>query len=429
MGTTLTTGRALRLTTEGVGHRPPTLAGHLRRHGALPLEAARGPAGSHNLLAEIERSGLTGRGGAGFPTAQKLRLARSASHPTLIVNAMEGEPASAKDRFLVGTAPHLVLDGADLVATALGAARTVLCVADNSPEMAVSLDRALEERRGVRGQAPGAEILRLPGRYVSGEESALASMVGGGRGVPRFRPDKSVPLSAGGHAVIVHNVETLAHVALIARYGADWFRQVGAPEAPGTCLVTISGGVERPGVVEVATGTPISEIVQLARPSAPAQAVLVGGYGGTWLSGEETGTPFAPVELRRLGASMGAGVLVVLPSGSCGIKETERIAWSMASESAGQCGPCLFGLPAIADDLRAVADGTAAPPVLERLLARCGAVTGRGACRHPDGVVRLVRSALEVFATDITAHVQGRPCPGRARPSVVMAPSRAARGR
>ena len=132
------------------------------------------------MLAEIERSGLTGRGGAGFPTAQKLRLARSASHPTLIVNAMEGEPASAKDRFLVGTAPHLVLDGADLVATALGAARTVLCVADNSPEMAVSLDRALEERRGVRGQAPGAEILRLPGRYVSGEESALASMVGGG---------------------------------------------------------------------------------------------------------------------------------------------------------------------------------------------------------------------------------------------------------
>ncbi len=220
-------------------------------------------------------------------------------------------------------------------------------------------------------------------------------------------------MSVGRHAAVVHNAETLAHVALIARYGADWFREVGAAEAPGTCLVTISGGVECPGVVEVATGSPVSEIIGLARLSGPPQAVLVGGYGGTWLAAEDLTVPFAPAGLGRLGASMGAGVLVVLPAGTCGIQETARVARFMSGQSAGQCGPCLFGLPAIADDLATIADGTAGPAVLDRLLVRCSSVAGRGACRHPDGVVRLVRSALEVFSSDVASHVRGHPCRGR----------------
>jgi NADH:ubiquinone oxidoreductase subunit F (NADH-binding) len=422
MNTALTTRRASRLIAPDALHGPPTLEAHLRRYGPLSLGGGPGAQGRDRLLAEIERSGLTGRGGAGFPTARKLASARAADRPALIVNAMEGEPASAKDRLLVGTTPHLVLDGADVVATVLGAQRTVLCVADSAPEMARSLVRAQQERTG-RGRAGDAEVRTLSGRYVAGEESALASAVAGGPGVPRFRPDKSVPLSVGRHAAVVHNAETLAHVALIARYGADWFREVGAAEAPGTCLVTISGGVECPGVVEVATGAPVSEIIGLARLSSPPQAVLVGGYGGTWLAGEDLGVPFAPGELSRLGASMGAGVLVVLPGGTCGIQETALVARFMAGQSAGQCGPCLFGLPAIADDLAAIADGTAAPEVLDRLLVRCGAVAGRGACRHPDGVVRLVRSALEVFSADVASHVHGHPCRGRAAPSGLMAQS------
>ncbi len=429
MNTTLTTRSVSRLIAADAGLSPPTLEAHLHRYGPLPGPGTSGAAYGERLLAEVERSGLTGRGGGGFPTGRKLWLARSAHRPVLIVNAMEGEPASAKDQFLVSTAPHLVLDGADLVASALGAARTVVCVADQAPGTARALARALGERRGYGGPAPRAEIRLFPGRYVGGEESALASAVGGGPGLPRWRPDKSVPLSTGGRPAIIHNAETLAHVALIARYGADWFRQVGVPEAPGTCLVTISGGVECPGVMEVATGAPISEIIGRARLSAPAQAVLVGGYGGLWLAAEDLGTPFAPAELRRVGASMGAGVLVVLPAGSCGIKETERIARYMAGQSAGQCGPCLFGLPALAADLGTIADGAAEPPVLDRLRVRCGVVSGRGACRHPDGVVRLVSSALEVFAADVSRHVQGAPCAGWAAPSVVGAPPRARQGR
>jgi NADH:ubiquinone oxidoreductase subunit F (NADH-binding) len=250
----------------------------------------------------------------------------------------------------------------------------------------------------------------MPGHYIAGEESALVASLAGGPAVPSFRPDKSVPLRIGRRAAVIHNVETLANIALIARHGADWFRAVGAPEAPGTCLVTISGAVERPGVVEVATGTRLDEILEAARPSGTPKAVLVGGYGGVWVPRRQLATSYAPAALRAIGATMGVGVLVVLGQGACGVLETARIARYMASQSAGQCGPCLFGLPAIAEDLGAIARGHANPAVLDRLTDRCGAVDGRGACRHPDGVVRLVRSALSTFADDVARHIRGVPC-------------------
>jgi NADH:ubiquinone oxidoreductase subunit F (NADH-binding) len=413
--------RASRLIDNGDGQSLATLDAHLRRHGELPIPQRYSPDWADRLLVEIERSGLTGRGGAGFPTFKKLRLAQSGPQPILVVNIMEGEPASDKDRFLVAFAPHLILDGADLVTRALNARRTVICVPNDAPELSQPLARALAERRAPPLTAAATEVRALPGRYIAGEESALAAAVAGGTGIPRYRPDKSVPLSIGHRGALVHNAETLANVALIARYGAEWFAEVGSADAPGTCLVTIGGGVERPGVVEVATGTPVRDILALARPAATVQAVLVGGYGGTWLSGDNMGVPYAPGELRSLGASMGAGVLIALPAAACGIRETERIARFMAAESAGQCGPCLFGLPAIADDLRTVANGEADLEVRRRLAARCATVAGRGACHHPDGVVRLVRSALEVFSPDVAGHIRGVPCAGSTRPSVLGA--------
>ncbi|HEY5251681.1 MAG TPA: NADH-ubiquinone oxidoreductase-F iron-sulfur binding region domain-containing protein [Acidimicrobiales bacterium] len=417
--------RTARLLGDDAGWGTSDLGAHLRRHGPLALPQRFGAGWTDRLLDEIERSGLTGRGGAGFPSHRKLRLVRSAgprSRPVLLVNAMEGEPASGKDRFLVGSSPHLVLDGAALVAGVLGAEKIVVCIPDDRPELGRILVGALRERDGAGWSSTPVGIRPLAGRYIAGEESALAAGVNGRPGVPEYRPDKSVPVTMGRTVTIVHNVETLAHVALIARHGADWFREVGTAEAPGTCLVTVSGAVERPGVVEVATGTPIDEIVGLAGPTRPVQAVLVGGYGGTWVSGEELTTPYGPGALRSVGGSMGAGVLVALPVEACGIRETERIARFMAAESAGQCGPCLFGLPALADDLRAIAQGTGGQQAFDRLLGHCEAVDGRGACRHPDGVVRLVRSALKVFAGDLAGHLRGSPCGGSEKASLLVLP-------
>lgn len=427
MTTIETTTWPHRLIGDGVTQLSPSLAAHHQRHGMLPVPKRRAAKWSEWLLLEIERAGLTGRGGAGFPAFRKSRSGDPGRRRTIVVNAMEGEPASGKDRFLIASSPHLVLDGAELLARALHATRTVVCVPADDPLASRAVVRALGERSVQRGPAASVEIRELPGRYVAGEESALVAGAAGATALPRFRPDKSVPLRIGRDQALVHNVETLAHIALIARHGGEWFKQVGSPEAPGTCLVTVSGAVALPGVVEVPTGEAIRDIVALARPTADVQAVLVGGFGGTWLSGEHGDTPYAPLALRDHGASMGAGILVALPVGACGLRETEHIARHMASQSAGQCGPCLFGLPALATDLGAIADGRADRAALQRLLERCAAVDGRGACRHPDGVVRLIQSALVVFAADLAAHLGGMPCAGSARMSVVVGRPGAAR--
>jgi len=362
------------------------------------------------LIDEAARAGLVGRGGAGYATWKKLLAAGTQADPILVVNAMEGEPASRKDRVLVTSSPHLVLDGAELVAAALNASRIIVCVAAEREDMAEAVKHAIRERSSEAGQISKIELRKLPGSYVAGEESALVAAVSGGSGRPLFRPDKAVPLRIGRVPALVQNAETLANLTLIARFGASWFTAIGSREAPGTRLVTVSGAVADTGVFEIATGTPIREILMLADPVAPIQAVLVGGYGGTWIGAEDLDTPFAPAELRELGASMGAGVLVALSTESCGVRETERITRFMAAESAGQCGPCLFGLPALADDLRLIADGSADRVTLHRLTDRSRQIDGRGACRHPDGVVRLVTSALAVFSSDIGMHLRGIQC-------------------
>ncbi len=224
--------------------------------------------------------------------------------------------------------------------------------------------------------------------------------------------DKSVPLRVGRQPVVVHNAETLAQVALIARHGPDWFRRQGTTEAPGSTLVTVSGAVEFPGVIEIEMGTRVIEILERAGVASALSGVLIGGYGGAWLDPSRLETPYAPGPLAAAGATHGVGILIALPDQSCGVAETARIARYMAGESAGQCGPCVFGLPALAGDLEQLWAGRADDGLIERIFQRSATVEGRGACRHPDGVVRLVRSALAVFGDDARAHASGRPCAG-----------------
>ena len=325
----------------------------------------------------------------------------------VIGNGMEGEPASGKDAVLLARVPHLVLDGLSLAAQAVGAREAVIAVHRDSP-VAPALERALAERH-----ARGVDPVRLslatpPARYVASEESALAHWVGDGVALPRFgaRPfEKGV----GGRPTLVQNAETLAHLALIARHGAAWFRAVGDEQAPGTTLVTVSGAVRSPGVVEVATGTPVAALLErCGGVTETPVAYLTGGYGGAWIPADDPALPWAPEPVRDAGGVVGAGILVALPASTCGLVETARVVRWMAGESAGQCGPCRFGLPALADDLELLVRGTATADDVRRLRTRLGVVRGRGACKHPDGVVRLVATALDVFDADVD------PSPARA---------------
>ncbi len=403
-------------------------AAHLALHGELVVPPTPDRNWSASVLRLLADSGLLGRGGAGFPAATKWSSLRHDEPSLVVVDAMEGEPASRKDQVLLTLAPHLILDGAEVAAATLGASQIVICVPADDDVSAASVGAAIAERAYPTRSLRQILVERPPRRYVAGEESALGSWLDGHRGLPTFRVDKSRPLAIRGRQALVHNPETLAQVALLVRHGAEWFRRVGTPDAPGTTLVTVSGAVERPGVIEVELGTPLAEVVAAARGDGPIGALLVGGYAGTWVSAQEAAVPYAPEALREIGAVLGAGVVVRLGSPSCGVAETARLARFMAGESAGQCGPCVFGLGALADDLHHLAVGTGEPGLVERIAHRAGVVDGRGACRHPDGVVRLVRSALGVFRDDVVAHADGRPCAAHRAPTVLTFPTAGGRG-
>jgi NADH:ubiquinone oxidoreductase subunit F (NADH-binding) len=393
-----------------LGH-PGDLAGHVAALGPVPLPTQRTHAWREHFAAALESSGLGGRGGANFPAAIKLAVAHSRGRGgTIVVNGMEGEPASDKDKLLLLRNPHLVLDGAQLLAAAIEAGGVSVCIPAGRDHVASAVGAAMAERAAA-GYSPVPEtLLRPPDRFVAGEESALVGYVRSGASLPTFRPDKGVPLRLGRRGVLVHNAETLAHVAMIARIGPEAFRARGVVEDPGTSLVTISGAVRHPGVVEIERGMPLADIAARATPTGPVQAFLVGGYGGSWVAPTDFSTPYASLSLRTIGATAGVGVLVVLGADSCGIAESARIASYLAGQSAGQCGPCVYGLPAVADDMARLARGHVDARLMERLGRRLADVNGRGACRHPDGAVSLVRSALTVFADDVRSHLRGAPC-------------------
>ncbi len=246
---------------------------------------------------------------------------------------------------------------------------------------------------------------------MSSSETALVSWLNGSDAKPAALPPRPFEKGVGRRPTLISNVETFAHVALIARFGPSWFRNAGLPEAPGTMLITLAGAVAAPGVYEIEAGTAIGTALSLGHPGQQIGAILVGGYFGTWhrLS-EIEGLPLAAAALRGIGAAPGAGVLLALPPDACGLTETSRVLTWMAGQSAGQCGPCKFGLPAIADDFAQVASGRSAGPVLARLDRPLAAVIGRGACAHPDAAVRFARSALATFGADVRAHLSGRGC-------------------
>lgn len=388
-----------------------SLASHRARLGG-PWSAAERRPPSH-FIEEIRRSGLSGRGGGGFPVAEK--LAAVARHSGLgyravvVANACESEPASAKDRLLTSARPHLVIDGIELAARAVGARRAFICVSPRSDLAMGALGGALEERRKSDSLAIPVEMVAGAPQFVGGDETALLRWIAGGAPKPTLVPPLPAEKGLRGRPTLVQNAETLANLALISRFGADWFRRSGTAEEPGTMLITVSGSVARPGVYETPIGVGFQKIFAVGGVSEETESVLVGGYFGTWVKRQHAlRSVLSRTSLRGSGASPGAGVILALPASACGIRETARVVGWLAGESAGQCGPCVRGLPAVSACLTQLASpATARRADVERLARWCGEIEGRGACRHPDGVVKLVRSCLGVFAAEVEAHRRG----------------------
>lgn len=409
------TGHPLRLLAGWAGTGASTdLEQHIARHGPAPLARRPGRNADPSLIAAVEDAGLTGRGGAGFPTGRKLRAVAQRGRAVVVANGMESEPLSAKDRALLLLSPHLVLDGIVLAARAVGATTAHLCLARPRTHQIRAVRQALADRARHGLDHIQVQVHELPHHYVSSEESALTSWLDGGPARPRSVPPRPFEKGVGGRPTLIDNVETLAHLALIARHGPAWFRGAGSAEAPGTHLLTLAGAVHRPGVYELPGGRTIGEaLAHGGGCPEPVQAVLVGGYSGAWLpAGPAVRTNLTTGALAPWGASPGAGVLAALPSRSCGLAETAHVLDFLARSSARQCGPCRFGLPAVAEDFAALAAGRCDEHQAARLRERVALAAGRGACRHPDGASRLAASALRVFAADADRHLRVGPCAG-----------------
>ncbi len=398
-----------------------TLVDHLGRFGPA---TRRGRA----LIAQVERAGLRGRGGAGFPTAVKMEAVRAQGArrlqgrtPIVVANGTEGEPLSAKDKTLLVHAPHLVLDGMVAAARAVGADEAVVCVERAAPRVAGALQRAIVER-GRLGDGIALRVATTPARYVVGEETALVNWLNGGEAKPTFTPPRPFERGVGRRPTLVDNVETLAHVALIERFGAKWWRTAGTEADPGTMLVTLTG-VDRPGVYEIALGSPLKSVLRNAGVH-DATGVLVGGYFGTWLTPRQAAmATLSAADLKAMGAGLGCGAIAVLRSDSCPLTEIARVTRWLAAQSAGQCGVCVHGLPAIAGGVEHIAEGRDRDGSAELAVRRwVDMVAGRGACKLPDGALRFVSSGLAVFAEHVAEHAARGPCAAFERPGVLPVP-------
>jgi ferredoxin len=292
------------------------------------------------------------------------------------------------------------------VAEALGAEEIVIGVAGH--ELANrSIEAAIAAEPGLRKMT---RVVQLPDRFISGESGALVRGINGKRPVPPGTKVLASDFGVDDLPTLLSNAATFAQLAVLALLGPERFAAVGTPEEPGTVLLSVGGSAAHPAVVEVPVGLPLATVLDICQ--APAgDGVLVGGYHGMWLPAETAYVvPVSREGLAAVGGTLGSGIVLPLGDGTCPLGEVSRIASYLAGESAGQCGPCKLGLPAIARALAALVDGSGGIEALDLARRSAAGVNGRGACSHPDGVTRFVLSALDVFTEDLAAHVFHSSC-------------------
>ncbi len=357
-----------------------------------------GPPDVDDLLQRAADAELRGYGGAFFPVARKWQAAIDAGGRGIVVaNGAESEPASAKDAALLQLRPHLVLDGLKATVRATGSTEAVLWLHKGAQHSRVSIERALVERRAAGVTDVPIRIAEGPARYLSGESSAIVRALSGGPALPQTRTVPAAVSGVDGRPTLVHNVETLARVGLLATGHA--------PAQSRLLTVTTTSGQT---VVDADPNERLSSLVKRLG-GGDTTAVLLGGYGGTWHRWED-------VALQPVGALetlTSAGIVMALPRSSCGIAVTAQIIAHLAASGARQCGPCLFGLDSLAEIMERVATGHARRSDVARLEKISADVAGRGACHHPDGAIAMLGSALQVFAEDLPAHRRSKRCTRR----------------
>lgn len=378
-------------------------AEYLAGEGYRPLPDA------EEFLAEVERSGLLGRGGAAFPLAVKLRSVRDAAlrgrDTVVLANGEEGEPASVKDRWLLRNRPHLVLDGLRLAAAAVAATHAYVYVSD--PSAARSVENALSELAPeVLGRLL-ITVYTVDAGYVAGEETAAVRAINGGPAKPTDKPPRPYQRGIHRRPTLVSNVETLANLPYLLRHGAAAFRAHGTALSPGTFLATVSGGGRPPVLYELPHGITVSELLRVhGIPAEQVRGALMGGYFAGLLNRDALETTLDHESLRARGSGLGCGAISVLTD-DCPVAVAASVLAYFGRENAGQCGSCFNGTVAMAAVAEALRDGVATAEDVQRLQRWAGALPGRGACGTLDGATNVAASLLTRFPELVASHLDG----------------------
>jgi NADH-quinone oxidoreductase subunit F len=372
-----------------------------------------------DLIEEISRSGLRGRGGAGFPTGVKWRTVRDDPCPTkyAVCNAAEGEPGTFKDRWILRHDPFAVIEGLVIAAWAVGAERAFIGIKAGFATELARLERALAEMAGagLLADVP-IEVVAGPDEYLFGEEKAMLEVVEGNAPMPRILPPYQQGLFASQRApnpTLVNNVETLANVPQIVRQGADWFRSQGTDGSPGTMVFTISGDVRVPGIYELPLGTTLRTLIYEIAGGPPddrAVKAIIPGASTAALTADLLDTPMDFDAMKDVGSGLGSGGFVVYDDSACLVSAVAAFSRFLYVESCAQCPPCKAGSSDITAALERIERGEGTQVDLDTALVRCTTVTDGQRCALPTGESILVSSAIRTFEPEFREHL-GRACP------------------
>jgi NADH-quinone oxidoreductase subunit F len=378
-----------------------------------------------SLIDLIKRSGLRGRGGAGFPAGVKWGFMPKDPRVQkyVAVNTDEGEPGTFKDRQIVERDPHQIIEGILITSFAVGASKAYVYIRG---EFFLGVKRWIKAiadayEHGFLGKdifGSGFEldisVHRGAGAYICGEETAMIESLEGKRGNPRMKPPYPAQVGLFGEPTLVHNIETLACIKHIVQRGADWFASIGTTESKGPKIFSVSGHVTRPGNYELPLGTSLKEIIFEhaggIRDGKKLKAVIPGGASTPMLTAEQVDIPMAFETLEKAGSQLGTGAIIVMNEDTCMVEAARRISKFFAHESCGRCVPCRVGSIRLYEALDRIERGKGRPDDIDRALYLSQNIDGSTFCPMGAALVNPARSTIQKFREEYEYHIQNKRC-------------------
>ena len=384
--------------------------------------------GSDGIIEEIKKSGLRGRGGAGFPTHIKWQSAKNSAgdEKYIVCNADEGDPGAFMDRAVLEGDPHRVLEGMMISGVAVGAKMGIIYVRAEYPLAVKRLNLAIEEMRqkGILGEnifgsgfSFDFRIMMGAGAFVCGEETALLASLGGNRGMPITKPPFPAQKGFRGKPTNINNVETFANVSWIIANGGDKFAEMGTEGSKGTKVFALAGRVKRGGLVEVPMGLTINDIVfgicGGIKDDAEIKAVQMGGPSGGCIPKNLLDTPIDYENIAKTGAIMGSGGMIVMDEKTCMVDMAKFFMDFTSKESCGKCVPCRIGTTRMLEILQRIVKGEGQESDIETLVELGEAIKTGALCGLGNSAPNPVLTTIKYFRDEYEAHIKEKKCPAK----------------